>query len=175
MKTQSQGNCWPCLKRSSEANCDSKWGPNNSPKGTIPIPSINTCLGKRGKNKKIHWSWYGLKWVLSVYLSESKAPVSQDVAVFGDRALKSEASQIALVIKNLLLRQETKEMWVWSLGWEDPLEEGMATHSSVLSWRIPWTEQHPRIPSMGSQRVGHDWNDLAEGLSTEGKMNEIGV
>ena len=46
--------------------------------------------------------------------------------------------------------------WVRSLGWEDPLEEGMTTHSSILAWRIPWTEEPGRLPSMGSQRVGHD-------------------
>ena len=43
-----------------------------------------------------------------------------------------------------------------SLGWEDPLEEGMATHSSVLVWRIPWTEEPGGLQSMGLQRVGHD-------------------
>ena len=49
------------------------------------------------------------------------------------------------------------ETWVWSLGWEDPLEEGIATHSSILAWRIPWTEEPGGLQSMGSQRVGHDW------------------
>ena len=43
-----------------------------------------------------------------------------------------------------------------SLGWEDPLEEGMATHSSTLAWRIPWTEERGGLQSIGSQRVGHD-------------------
>ena len=47
------------------------------------------------------------------------------------------------------------ETWVLSLGWEDPLEEGMATHSSVLAWRIPWTEEPGGLQSAGSQRVGH--------------------
>ena len=47
--------------------------------------------------------------------------------------------------------------WVWSLGWEDPLEKGMATYSSILAWRNPWTEKHGGLQSMGSQRVGHDW------------------
>ena len=47
-------------------------------------------------------------------------------------------------------------MWVQSLGREVPLEEGMATHSSVLAWRIPWTEDPHRLQSMGSQRVGHN-------------------
>ena len=48
------------------------------------------------------------------------------------------------------------EAWVRCLGWEDPLEEGMATHSSILAWRIPWTEEPGGLRSMGSQRVGHD-------------------
>ena len=47
------------------------------------------------------------------------------------------ASQVALVVKNPPATQETQETWVRSLGWEDPLEEGMATHSSILAWRIP--------------------------------------
>ena len=46
-------------------------------------------------------------------------------------------------------------MWVRSLGWEDTLEKGMATHSSILAWRIPWTEEPGRLQSMGSQSVGH--------------------
>ena len=54
-------------------------------------------------------------------------------------------------VKNLPAKQET---WVQSLGWEDPLEEGMATHSSILAWIIPWTEEPGR--SIGSQRVRHD-------------------
>ena len=50
-----------------------------------------------------------------------------------------------------------RETWVWSLGWEDLLEKEMAIHSSILAWRIPWTEKPSRLPSTGSQRVGHDW------------------
>ena len=50
-----------------------------------------------------------------------------------------------------------QETWVWSLGQEDPLEKGMATHSSILAWRIPWTEEPGGLQSMGLQRVGHDW------------------
>ena len=57
------------------------------------------------------------------------------------------------MVKNLLAMQET---WVQSLGQEDPLEKGMATHSSILAWRIPWTEESGGLQSMGSQRVGHD-------------------
>ena len=49
-----------------------------------------------------------------------------------------------------------RETWVQSLGWEDPLEKEMATHSSILAWRIPWTEEPGRLQSTGSQRVGLD-------------------
>ena len=58
------------------------------------------------------------------------------------------------MIKNPPAMQETQEMWVRSLGWEDPLEERMTTHSSILAWRNPWTEDPGR--PMGLQRVGHD-------------------
>ena len=53
--------------------------------------------------------------------------------------------------------QQTEEMWVWFLSLEDSLEEGTATHSSILAWRIPRTEEPGRLQSTGSQRVGHDW------------------
>ena len=48
------------------------------------------------------------------------------------------------------------ETWVQSLGREDPLEKGMAAHSSILAWRMPWTEEPGGLQSIGSQRVGHD-------------------
>ena len=57
--------------------------------------------------------------------------------------------------------QETRETWVWSLSWEDSLEEGMATHSSILDWRIPWTEEPGGLESVGSHRGRYDWNELA--------------
>ena len=49
--------------------------------------------------------------------------------------------------------QETQEMWVLSLGWEDPLEESMATYSSILAWRIPWTEEPGELQSIGLQEL----------------------
>ena len=60
---------------------------------------------------------------------------------------------MAGTVKNLPAMRETR---VQSLGWEDPLEKGMATHSSILAWRIPWTEEPGRQQSMGLQRVGRD-------------------
>ena len=58
-------------------------------------------------------------------------------------------------LKNPLTMQESWEMLVRSLGWEDSLEEGMATHSSILAWRIPYTEEPGGLQFMGSQRVRH--------------------
>ena len=66
------------------------------------------------------------------------------------------ASQVAHGVKNLPAVQEMQEMWVRSLGQEDPLEEGVATHSSILAWRIPQTEESGRPQSIRLQRVGHD-------------------
>ena len=63
------------------------------------------------------------------------------------------ASWVVEMIKNL---PEVQETWVQSLDWEDPLEKGMATHSSTLAWRIPWTEEPPELQSMGSLIVGHE-------------------
>ena len=63
------------------------------------------------------------------------------------------ASLVAQMVKNLPAMQET---WVQSLGGEVPLEKGMATHSSILAWEIPWTEEPGGLQSMGSQRVGHN-------------------
>ena len=57
------------------------------------------------------------------------------------------------MVKNLPAMQET---WIQSLGQGDPLEKGMATHSHILTWRIPWTEEPGGLQSMGLQRVGHD-------------------
>ena len=65
------------------------------------------------------------------------------------------------VTKNLSGMQETQETGVLSLSKEDPLEEEMAAHSSILAWEIPWTEEAGGLQSMGSQRVRHDCSDRA--------------
>ena len=65
----------------------------------------------------------------------------------------ARASLVAQLIKNPPAMQET---WVRFLSLEDPLEEEMATHTSILAWEIPWVEESGRLLSMGSQRVGHD-------------------
>ena len=63
------------------------------------------------------------------------------------------ASLVAQMVKNLSIMRKT---WVQSLGWEDLLEKGMATHYSMLTWRIPWTEEPGELQFMGLQRVRHD-------------------
>ena len=59
-------------------------------------------------------------------------------------------------VKNLPAMQETQEMQIQTLGQKDPLEKGIATHSTILAWRIPWTEKPGELPSMGLQRVGQN-------------------
>ena len=60
------------------------------------------------------------------------------------------------MLKNLPAMQETQGMWVQSLGQEDSLEEEITTHSSILAWKIPWTEEPGRLQSLGSQRDEHN-------------------
>ena len=67
--------------------------------------------------------------------------------------LLSQSSLVAQMVKNLPVKQET---WIPSLGREDSLEKGMATHSSILAWRIPWTEEPGGLQSIGLQRVRQD-------------------
>ena len=67
--------------------------------------------------------------------------------------MADRASLVAQMVKRLPTMRET---WLRSLGREDPLEKEMATHSSILAWKIPWTEDPGRLQSMGSQRVGHN-------------------
>ena len=72
------------------------------------------------------------------------------------------ASQGALVVKNLPANTgDGRAVGLIPGSREDPLEEGMATRSSILSWRIPWTEKLGGLEPVGSPRVGHDWSDLA--------------
>ena len=73
---------------------------------------------------------------------------------FTHRLISSLGSLVAQTVKNLSTKQETQ---IRSMGREDPLEKGMATHSSILAWKIPWTEKPGGLQLMGLQRVRHDW------------------
>ena len=70
-----------------------------------------------------------------------------------DVRMEFMASLMAQLVKNSPTMQET---WIRSLGWEDPLEEGVAINSRILAWRILWTEEPGRLQSMGMERVGHN-------------------
>ena len=65
---------------------------------------------------------------------------------------------MAQMVKFLPVMQETQEMQVQSLGWEEPLVKGMATYFSILAWTIPWTEEPGGLQSMGSQRIRHGYD-----------------
>ena len=80
------------------------------------------------------------------------------VSCIAGRFFSTGASLVAQKVKHLPAVQETQ---VWSLGWEDPLEEGMAVYFSILAWKILWTGEPGRLWSIGSQGVGHDRSNLA--------------
>ena len=85
-----------------------------------------------------------------------------------EESVKLEGFQVNMgfpsgsVVKNTLAIQETQKTWVGSLGPEDPLKEGMATQSSILAWRIPWTEEPGGLQPIEWQRVRHDLSNLAQ-------------
>ena len=103
-------------------------------------------------------------WVTFTYIQWDQRAVSRIRRVKTIRRSKiQEAKSLdgfpsVSAVKNLPAMQET---WVRSLGWEDALKEGTATHSSILAGRIPWTEEPCRLQFTGSHRVGHHWIDLA--------------
>ena len=72
---------------------------------------------------------------------------------FTENYSPGRASLVAQRLKHLPAMRET---WIQSLGWEDPLEKDMATHSSILAWKVPWTEKPDRLQTIGLQRVRHD-------------------
>ena len=84
------------------------------------------------------YGWRSLLGYISPWVAKSQTRLS-DFTFITLSVVWS--SQVALVVKKPSANAEDMEMWVWSLGWEDPLEEGVATHCNILAWRIPWTEE----------------------------------
>ena len=99
------------------------------------------CTGKPKNWLILLWYSHFLQWS-GIYL------------IISPRYVSIWASLVAQRVKRLHAMRETR---VWSLCREDPLEKEMAIHSSILAWKIPWTEEPGRLQSMGSQRVSHDW------------------
>ena len=115
-------------------------------------------------------SWY-LKKTVELTIFHMDLAHAKVMEIISIKLRIWRAFLVAQTIKNLPAMQET---WVWSLGGEDPLEKEMATHSSILVWRIPWTEEPGGLQSTGSQRVGLDWvTSLSLSLLNEqGKIPE---
>ena len=98
---------------------------------------------------------------------ENPSSINSETCVWFPGSILLMRFLVAQMVNNLPAMQETQ---VQSLGQEDSLEEGMAMHSSILAWRISWTEKPGRVQSMGSQRVGHDW-----AINTHVQRNVIGL
>ena len=103
------------------------------------------------------------KWVKWIWMRLGKKATGLGLCV------QREASLVAQRVKCLPAMRET---WVQSLGREDPLEKEMATHSSTLAWKIPWTEEPCKLQSIESQRVGHDWATSLH-FFTEGELASV--
>ena len=127
------------------------------PRHTFPKSIRNPCLSPGRETSSCTFSFR--QYLFSLFIFPSLESWWINSSVFGPSTIlrtfsfypytHQGFSLVAQLVKNL---PSVRETWVQSLGWEDPLEKGKATHSSILAWRIPWTVQ-----SMGSQRVGHDW------------------
>ena len=105
----------------------------------------------------LEWGAIAFSWPQSSQTPNKHLFISVKHCVFID-----PASLVAQRLKHLPAKRET---WVRSLGWEDPLEKEMATHSSILAWRIPWKEEPGGLQSKGLQRVGHNWTTSLSYLS----------
>ena len=137
--------CWTAGKASDECLLVVKWKiALNSLRATKVKGSY--YFFKLGKKKKFNMTkyWFWVVYSLIKFLKDYFLGL-----VIGAHVLESELVLNVKVIPNYL-------------DWEAPLEEGMATHSSILAWRIPWTEEPGRLQSLGSHRVGHNWSDLAQ-------------
>ena len=131
-----------------------------------PTTHLNFLVNTEQHLGEIHRKWMGVKYIKNVWeirMGESFQFGIIIFQVFNYRCIEFGASLVARRVKRLPAMWET---WVRSLGWEDPLEKGMATHSSILAWRMPWTEEPGRLQSTRSQRVRHKWATSLSFLSS---------
>ena len=133
------------------------------PPSIFPSIRVNTHLDKKKSQKNSNreevlstWSRAStLKTIANIILILHNEMLN-DILLRSRRGFPSGSA-----VKNPPAMQKMQERQVRSLGQEDPLEECMATHSSILAWRIPWTEEPSRLQSVGLLRVRHNWNDWA--------------
>ena len=97
-------------------------------------------------------------WVISTFMAvvNNAAMKHWYISIYLRGSIFNPFLDIHLGLELLTFPGGSDGNWVWSLGWEDHLEKGMATHSSILAWRIPWTKEPGKLQSKGSQRVRHD-------------------
>ena len=107
----------------------------------------------KGRLWLCHLEWSKQESTLSFNCKADACVVFLKTELCGIAQYLERTSLVAQMVKCLPTMWET---WVWSLGWGDPLEKEMATHSSNLAWKVPWMEKPGRLWSMGLQRVGHD-------------------
>ena len=105
-----------------------------------------------GRWREVQGGW------MYVYLCQISCCCTQNQHNIVKQVSSNWVSHVVLVVNTHLPMQEKQETQVQSLSWEDPLEEGMATHSGILAWRIPWTEELGGLQSTGLQRARHDWS-----------------
>ena len=95
-------------------------------------------------------------WRMHTGKQKSKNYPPQYIQYLIFHRLSTFNSQLVPIVGSLI-SLPMQEIQVWSLGWEDPLEKEVATHSNILAWKIPWIEEAGRLQPMGSKRVRHDW------------------
>ena len=140
------------------------WGPFSTViSKTVSFPNQlpTELMGKncRSVNKYLNFYWYTLDATSSLLLSSQLFLSLYYVALCGSvfSLTVITITFISLVDQMVNCLPTMRGTRVWFLGREDLLEKEMATHSSTLAWKIPWTEEPGRLQSMGSQRAGHDW------------------
>ena len=130
--------CWICMSIYSETN------------------QKNPAIQRKISYSSMHCLEYASIWTYESFdlntLTSSNAQWWQ-----GWKFLNWKAFLVVQMVKNVPANAGDIRDWVWTLSQGDPLEKGMATHSSTLTWRIPWTEEPGRLQSMESQSIGHDW------------------
>ena len=111
------------------------------------LPAVSSVSGRK-KLSKLRL------WCPSL---QNAAHLCVDWCSLTDSHIQSALANPSLVAQRIKCLPAMRETWVWSLDRKDPLKKEMATHSSILAWRIPWTEEPGELQPMGSQRVRHDW------------------
>ena len=140
-----------------EINLNAK---GNSNKHTFIRSELLKVLGKLLQKWRFSW----------LMINPFECPLYKDIYIYNFL----QASLVPQMLKSLPAMQET---WVKSLCWEDPLEEGMATHSSILAWRIPWAKKPGGLQSMKSHSAGHSWatNTFHKSLGLSPLLNPVGA